>query len=186
MGKLFGQVAIVVGAWLAIMSAIVCWGDILALAVDEAIAVCVIIVGIAAASKPSKTLFSLLMVAGVLLVLWGIAGRFIGAHVDIANEILIGGILVVLGMFAPMFLVECKQATFYNRQGNELAQCKKVSTKDDDLTAKVVLLGSMPETIFVRPVELVKTLYLIEPEVVTNVFKILRKGYKEAIASEKK
>lgn len=60
-----------------------------------------------------------------------------------------------------------------------------MSEKKGNLLAKTVLLGSMPETIFIRPEELCKLLSLMDFKVVAKLPGMLYEGWKQNRASSK-
>jgi hypothetical protein len=76
------------------------------------------------------------------------------------------------------FQIEVTKADFFNRNGGELATMTQIRVKNDNILAKTVLLGAMPETIYMRPEEICKAIALMDINVILSLPRILYKGWK--------
>lgn len=70
-----------------------------------------------------------------------------------------------------------------NMHGTTMLSCKKVFMKDDDVVMDGAVMGSMPGTFYVKPIELYKMVQMVDFSTVFAILKSLRKGKKEYKAS---
>jgi hypothetical protein len=120
----------------------------------------------------------IISVLGLILILWGAFVARLAGTSGGANEIIVGLLLIVLGLLVLPFQVAVSKVQFYNRNGGELAVFTQIRMKNDDILAKSMLLGSMPETIYMRPEEICKAIALIDSKVILSLPVILYKGWK--------
>ena len=121
----------------------------------------------------------------------GVAAAVAGIYLMVTSGfgialIVIGALVACVSMLIPPFMMQVKTARFTNKGGNELAKVSAVKMKGDDIIAKTVMLGSMPETIFVKPSECFKALLLVDDKVIKAMPGFLIQGYKEVSAEVKK
>lgn len=126
-----------------------------------------------------------LVMLGACLVVWGVVGGIAFSQVAGINEIVIGVLLVALAEVCLPLQVNVNKARFFNRNGSELASISKVSEKKGNLLAKTIVLGSMPETVFIRPEELCGLLSILEFDIVKKLPEILYASWKSQRHAEK-
>lgn len=181
MNKLFGIMAMGVGVYLAITPLLNGYA-VLGIGVDLALAVLTVALGaLLFAGKAEKPAATGLVVLGVLTVAWGVceAIGFLGYRGG-STEILLGAFVAVAGYAPTLFMVEHDgKPRMFNDTGSELALVKKITVKDGELRVKANLLGSMLATIYVRPDELVKTVTMVNFEVIKALPGIILAGKKQ-------
>jgi hypothetical protein len=118
------------------------------------------------------------IVIGFFLFLWGVfLGHRMGASAGI-SEILVGFLLALLNLVVLPFQLVVSKVEFVNRNGGELATFTQIRMKNGDILAKAMLLGSMPETIYMRPEEICKAVALMDAKVILSLPSILFKGWR--------
>ena len=188
MAKLFGILGIVVGVLLAIIPLIA--GYVPIRIIVDAVCAAIVIVGSAviygAKNKSAvATGGKLLVVLGVLAVAWSIAVPFVTGERFGILEFLMGIILIGAGAIMPLFSLEATKAAFFNSTGSEMARLTKVYVKNDQLRAGMTLLGTMPETVYVRPEELVNAINMVNFDVIKVLPGMLREGFKQVKEASK-
>ena len=155
----------------------------ISLACSLAVGVCVAVLSLVMVKKrQSKALAWCNIVLGVAAFVAGIVTLIMEGHG--AYLIICGLLIAVVNVVALPFMISAAEARFSNKQGSDLARVKSVKMKNGEtVLAKVVLLGSMPETIYVQPEELIKMLALMDDSVVKGLFGYLLKGYRANKAS---
>ncbi|MGI6216737.1 MAG: hypothetical protein ACOYIK_03895 [Coriobacteriales bacterium] len=127
--------------------------------------------------KTAKSLAWVNVVLGIVALIDGIIGLvMVGTGWSL---ILWGCLLTCIDAMAVPFMIETKKAQFFNKTGNDLAKVTSVKMKNGQILAKATLLGSMPETIYVRPGELIKMVALIDDGVAMSLLGFIRQGYKD-------
>jgi hypothetical protein len=178
MTKILNYCILVVSAWLIISPFILGYSG-------YRVVVCIILGIIAAALAYVSTLRKVdqwpsmsIAVLGVFLILWGaFIAHLVGVSAG-ANEIIIGILLAFLSLLALPFQIGVSKVEFYNRSGGELATFSQIRMKNGDILAKAMLLGSMPETIYMRPEEICKAVALMDTKVILSLPAILFKGWR--------
>jgi len=61
-----------------------------------------------------------------------------------------------------------------------MSKMTKIQYKKGEIVIKAVLLGSMPSTLVIRPVEVWKALSIVDFSVIANIFALLNTGRKQA------
>ena len=172
----FGGLSAVLGAWL-IISPFIFGYTTFGIVSSMCIGVVVAILGCLMTKRRSMSLLAKInVVLGVVSIVSGIASLVICGKG--ANLIVCGILVACVNVVALPFMIETKQANFENKTGSNLAKVTSVKVKGDHVLAKAVLLGSMPETIYVRPEELIKMLVLMDDNVIKGIVKYLMTGYK--------
>jgi hypothetical protein len=120
----------------------------------------------------------LVILVGIFLILWGVFIAHLVGTAFSANEVVVGILLIILNLLILPFQIDCTDARFYNRNGGDLATMTQVRVKGNDVLAKAVLLGAMPETIYMKPEEICKAFSLVDAQVVLALPKILYLGWK--------
>ncbi len=174
---LFGALICLVSLWQA-LSPFVFGYEIYATLASLGVALLALILAVLCIRKRSKQIFAFLGVAtGVVLTILSIAQlAFTGVGI---SGIVMGIILCLLFLAMLPFMVDAKEAVFFNKGGSELAKVTKVRPKDEFIIAKAVLLGSMPETIYIKPGELCKMLALLDDKVFLSLIGFLFRGYQQ-------
>jgi hypothetical protein len=183
--KILNYVVLILAGYLCVSCLIIGDQNLLRIVVDVAIAL--LLAGAAAISIKLKTEqwpSMAIAVAGVCLVVWAIAGYFLGAATGV-NEALVGMLCALLGVVAVPFQVIATKASFHNRTGNGLAEFMQVRMKDGNIICKSVLLGTMPETIYMRPGEICKAAALVDQDVILALPGILYRGWKANLEESK-
>jgi len=179
MAKFLNSLVILVGGWLLVSPFILGYSDVASMGVCIGVGLVVIALAFISIQRkadqwPSWGNF----VLGVFLILWGaFIARLFGATAGV-NEILVGILLVILDMVVLPFQIVVPKSVFFNRSGGELATVTQIRIKNDNILAKSILLGSMPETIYVRPEELCKMMSLMDIKVILSLPGILYKGWR--------
>ena len=179
MTRLLEYAIIVLGIWLCVSPFVLGHVGILGFAIPIVVGVLAVILAfIGMKSKTVQANFMVLVVLGVCLAVWGVVGGFVFDRVAGINEVVIGVLLAALAAVCLPLQVEVEKARFFNRSGSELASIGKVSEKKGNLLAKTILLGSMPETVFIRPEELCGLLSILEFDVVKKLPGMLYAAWK--------
>lgn len=179
MVKIFSNVTILVAVWLGVSGLVLGYGEGFCITVNAIVALCVLaLVFFGSKSPGTQWPFMIILTLGILLVLWGIISSIIPTLLAGVNEIIVGLVLVGLSALTLPFQVVVTSAEFHNRHGGDLASFKRVRYKNGKILAKAVLLGSMPETIYMSPEEICKAVALMEPQVIFSIPIILYRGWK--------
>lgn len=178
MTKLINYFLMIVGAWLMISPFLLGYtASSLALCMIVGILV-IALAFLSIRSKVAQWPSVLIALLGLFLILWGsFIARLVGATAG-ASEIIAGILLAVFSILVLPFLLEVEKVQFFNRSGGELATFSKIRMKDNNIIAKGMLLGSMPETIYMYPEEICKALAMIDFGVILALPKILYTGWK--------
>lgn len=173
----FGALDCILAIWLIVSPFLFGYAPA-AIAVSACIGVVLAIAGFAMTKQRTKAALAKLGVAlGAVSIVAGIV--FLVLYGQGVNLIVVGLLAACVDIAALPFMVEAKEAKFFNKMGSDLARVTTVKTgKTGDITAKVVLLGSMPETIYVRPQELIKMLALMDDSVIKGIVGYIVRGYK--------
>lgn len=186
---LIGAITCILAVWL-VVSPLLLGYSLFGIVASVLIGSAMFALGLTMAKKrTSPSLAKGVIALGAVAIICGIAALVLYGFG--ANLVVVGVVSLCLGVAALPFMVEAKDAKFYNKMGSDLARVTAVKTnKDGDITAKVVLLGSMPETIYVHPQELIKMLALMDDSVVKGIVGYIARGYKankaQAAQAEKK
>jgi hypothetical protein len=178
MTKILNYIIMVVAGWLVISPLLFGYQGA-GLGVNIVIGLLVIVLAyISIKNKTAQWPSMVIAVLGVFLILWGaFIGRLMGTSAGV-NEALVGILLLLLGLVVLPFQIEVTKSIFFNRSGGELANCTRIRVKDGNILAKATLLGSMPETIYMRPEEICKAIAMMETEVIMALPKMLYQGWK--------
>jgi hypothetical protein len=95
------------------------------------------------------------------------------------NPLICGIVSAILFTLMLPFMVDADKAEFFNKSGGELAVVNSVRPKGDALIAKAVLLGAMPETIYIRPGELCRMIALLDDKVILGIVGTLYRGWRQ-------
>lgn len=186
MTRLLEYVIVVLGVWLCVSPLALGHVGVLGFAVPVvAGALAVMLACVGMKSKTMQANFMALVVLGACLVVWGVVGGIAFDRVAGINEVVIGVLLVALAAVCLPLQVDVDKARFFNRSGSELASITKVSEKKGNLLAKTTLLGSMPETVFIRPEELCGLLSILEFDIVKKLPGMLYASWKSQRHAEK-
>lgn len=180
MTKLIEYLIMAFGVWMCLSPLALAHEGALGIAIPIVAGIAWIILGaVALKNRTIQWNFICIAVIGCCLAIWGIVAGLALEHVSGPNEVIVGLIVAALAFVALPFQVDAERASFYNRGGSDLASINRVSRKNENLLAKTVLLGSMPETIFIRPEELCKLVAMLDMEVVAALPGMLYKGWKK-------
>lgn len=179
MTKVLNYIIMVVAGWLVISPLLFSYEVAAGMGVNIVIGLLVIVLAyISIKQRAAQWPSMVIAILGLFLILWGaFIGRLIGASAGV-NEVLVGILLLLLGLIVIPFQIEATKSVFYNRSGGELANSTRIRVKDGNILVKSTLLGSMPETIYMRPEEICKAAAMVEPEVVLALPKMLYQGWK--------
>lgn len=170
MSRLLEYLIVALGAWLCLSPLALGHSGVLGFAVPIAVgALAIILACVGMKSKTIQGNFAVIIVIGICLALWGIVGGFLFDGVAGINELVVGVLLAALAAVCLPLQIDVETARFFNRSGAELASISKVTEKKGNLLAKTVLLGSMPETIFIKPEELCALLSILDFDVVKKL-----------------
>lgn len=177
MTKVLNYIIMVVAGWLVISPLVLSYDS--GTGVNIVIGLLMIVLAYISIKQKAAQWPSMVIAAlAAFLILWGaFIGGLMGASAGI-NEVLVGILLLLLGLVVLPFQIEATKSVFYNRSGGELANSTRIRVKDGNILVKSTLLGSMPETIYMRPEEICKAAAMVEPEVVMALPKMLYKGWK--------
>ncbi|UWG98764.1 hypothetical protein LPY66_08220 [Dehalobacter sp. DCM] len=178
MTKLLNYLIIVIAGWLIISRFILGFHSYFGIAVNVIVGLAVI--GLAFLSIKSKVVqwpSMIIVVLGIFLFLWGIVGRFLGASAG-SNESVAGILLIILGVLVLPFQIAVTKCSMVNRTGGGLAEMTQIRMKDGNIIAKSILLGSMPETIYIKPEEICKAVALVDLDVILALPGLLYRGWK--------
>jgi hypothetical protein len=175
---ILNSLIMLVGAWLAVSPFILGY-------TPASIGVCVVIglfvIALAWISIKQKTAQWPAMITALLgffLILWGAFLGHLAAALSGISEILVGILLAVFAVICLPFQLKVEKVDFYNRNGGGLATFNQIRIKNENILAKAVLLGSMPETIYMYPEEICKAIALMDVNVILSLPKILYLGWK--------
>jgi hypothetical protein len=138
---------------------------------------CVLLSILAIKFKTKNSLAFMNIIIAIITMVFGVVELVINSQG--ARFIIIGLVLLVLNFAMLPFMIAADKAEFYNKSGAELATVTAIRPKGDNLIVRSVLLGSMPETIYVRPGELCKMIALLDSSVFLFLVSFLYRGYKE-------
>jgi hypothetical protein len=174
MTKILNYIIMIFAGWLVISPLFLGYQDSAGISVNIVIGLLVIVLAyISIKYKAAQWPSMVIAASGIFLIFWGaFIGRLMGASAGV-NEVLAGILLLLLGLVILPFQIEVTMSVFFNRSGGELANCTRIRVKDGNILAKATLLGSMPETIYMRPEEICKAAAMMEPEVIMALPKIL-------------
>jgi hypothetical protein len=179
MTLILNALIMVVGAWLTASPFILHRSETASIVLCVAIGLVSILLALVSMRKRDAQLpAAIAALLGIFLFLWGVfIARLAGSSAG-ANEIIMGLVLVLLNLVALPFQLDVKKVEFFNRNGGELATFSQIRMKNDNILAKAVLLGSMPETIYMYPEEICKAISLMDPKVILSLPSILFQGWK--------
>jgi len=118
---------------------------------------------------------------GVGVVAFGVAAFPAGLAVRLA-AVIVGLLTVALAVFA-IVLPAPTRIRAVNKRGGTLAEIKSLKVRDGKIAAPSILLGSMPETVYVTPGEIWNLLGAIGPDVILALPKMILAGRKESLAA---
>jgi hypothetical protein len=185
MAKLLNYLIIGVGAWL-VVSLFILGYTAAGKAVCIIIGVLVIALAFISIRRKADQWPSMIIIAlGIFLILWGaFIGRLAGVPGGI-NEVVVGIMFTILDLLVLPFQLDASKAEFYNRSGGGLATITQIRMKDGNVLAKSVLLGAMPETIYMRPEEICKVFAMLDMKIFLSLPAILYLGWKRNRAQAK-
>ncbi|MEY8460858.1 hypothetical protein AALA69_06985 [Eggerthellaceae bacterium 24-137] len=188
MRTLLEAAIIALGAWLCLSPVALGYAEPIAIVLSVGMGVLSVVCAcIGLRSKTVQINFMVLVAAGLCFAVWGLVGSLGLAWINGVNEVIVGLLIACLSAICLPLQLDVEKASFYNRGGSDLASISKMSEKKGNLLAKTVLLGSMPETIFIRPEELCKLLSLMDFQVVAKLPGMLFEGWKRnRVSSEEK
>ncbi|MEN6408107.1 MAG: hypothetical protein ABFD44_00175 [Anaerolineaceae bacterium] len=179
MTLILNALIMVVGAWLAVSPFVLHRSGAASIVLCAAVGLASILLALVSIRKRSAQLPAAAgVLLGMILFLWGVfIARLTGSSAG-ANEIVVGLVLALLNLVVLPFQLDVKKVEFFNRNGGELATFSQIRMKNDNILAKAVLLGSMPETIYMYPEEICKAIALMDPKVILSLPSILFQGWK--------
>ncbi len=119
----------------------------------------------------------ILGIVGLAGVVFAILGSPAGAAVRIAAGIV--GVIAVVLAWVSAILPAPSHIVAVNKGGSVLAEIKSLKIRDGEIAAPSVLLGSMPETIYVTPAQFWRLLGSIGPDVAAALPHLILGGRKE-------
>lgn len=131
---------------------------------------------------PDKNSLSKMILFGAaLLTFWAVSG-FFRDIVGIAASVnsLIFGIIMAFLAYMITQIFPFSSIVAYDRSGSEMSRMSKIHYKNGEIVIKAVLLGSMPATLIIRPVEVWKALSIVDFSIIANIFALLNTGRKQA------
>jgi hypothetical protein len=152
--------------------------SIVCLAIVAGAAAAMLIMGVLSIAKKSNKAIAFAG-AALSLVLVVVGSVSIVLYGQGINAVIVGMVVMLLFVAMLPFKVSATEATFYNKSGGELAKVTAIKPKGDEIIAKAVLLGSMPETIYIRPGELCKMLAMMDDKVFLSLVGCLIRGFKQ-------
>jgi hypothetical protein len=123
----------------------------------------------------------LVEVLGALIVVFGIVAFPAGLAVRLA-AVIVGLLAVALAVFAAV-LPPPSRIRAVNKRGGTLAEIKSLKIRDGKIAAPSILLGSMPETVYITPGEIWNLLGAIGPDLIRAMPKMILAGRKESLAA---
>lgn len=117
----------------------------------------------------------------ICVVVFGLAASPAGLAVRLA-AVIVGLVAVSLTVFA-IVLPAPTRIRAVNKRGGTLAEIKSLKVRDGKIAAPSILLGSMPETVYMTPGEVWNLLGAVGPDVIRALPKMILTGRKESLAS---
>jgi hypothetical protein len=179
---------VALAAWLLVSPFVIGYHDIPSTAMAVGAALVCAVIAFVDARENTAAPANFIVALGALLAVWGIAGCFLPNGAG-PNEIIVG-LLWTASAFVITKIQPADEVVAYDVYGNPMAQVKTIGMKDGNISAKAVLLGSMPSTMYLRPEEVWKLLGMMSFETIKELPKFLIVGAKRvnegAAKAEKK
>lgn len=178
MTKLLNYIIAVLGGWLIVSPFVLGYSSAIGIGASAIAGVLVVALAVANSRLLLEQRLSLALLGlGVVLILWGIGGAIAGVASG-WSEVIAGALVAVAAAVILPFQVAAEKVVSHNRNGGELATFTQIRVKDNNILVKSILLGSMPETIYMRPEELCKMVAVMDPAVIFALPRLLYAGWK--------